>query len=184
MNISKKKMLLWGAIVALGALVIAVGVIACVLSGPEESPKEQDDSVRYAQKVLTPKISAAFTEVDNSDEELPAFLKVLDTTQTFKVHSVKTDDSGNMEVKLTVKAPDLAWVFEDLKTSTASTEEEMNAAIERSIAKAPRRSETVTVSFYNNEGEWEPLITDSLFNAYYGGVLELWEELLGGGLGA
>ena len=149
----------------------------------EDSPATDDgiiDTVEEAEKDLVPTIAETFIDTALPNEEVPTFLEKLEKLQSFTVLSVKTEENGLIETVLSVSAPDLAWVMEKVEKAEAATEDEMNAVLEKAVAEAPLRSEEVNVTFAKEDDKWHPIMTDEFFNACYGGIIDLREDMLGG----
>ncbi|MBO5734528.1 MAG: hypothetical protein J6S15_00320 [Clostridia bacterium] len=174
----KKTYIILGA----AALLLVIGLILTILLCVKNDPATDDiiDTVEEAEEILVPAISETFARTTLPGEELPAFLKVMESLQTFEVLSVKPEEEDMVTVTLSVSAPNLTQAIETVNKQGTLSREEMDSAIEAAIKEVSPRKEEVTVIFYKLEGIWYPQITDTFFNACYGGVLEIYKDLLGG----
>ncbi len=169
-------------LLGVAALLLVIGIIVTVLfcAKSDQTTDGVIDTVEEAEAILIPVISETFAGSTLPGEELPAFLTKLESLQTFQVLSLEPEKEEVVVVTLSIGAPDLTQVIEAVDKQGQLSQDEMNSAIEEAIKKAPLRKEEVTVTFYKLEDAWYPQITDTFFNACYGGVLEIYEDLLGG----
>ena len=125
---------------------------------------------------------ALAAKFDTADDT-PAFLTRMESLVKVEVLSL-TQDGDTAEAKLRISSPDLVLVIESLADATYSSEDEMNKALTSALGEAELLVTELDVKYFYVDGEWEIYMTDEFFNAYYGGVLDiredLFEELYGG----
>ena len=84
-----------------------------------------------------------------------------------------------MLVTFVVHASDLYTLAKELdETNEYATEEELRSAIVEAIGKAELVEREVALEFRATENGYEPILTMEFFDAYYGGVLKLLDEML------
>ena len=114
----------------------------------------------------------------SGDEEPEGLLVESEARSGFKVLSCTETDAGVI-VTFLVHAPDLYTVAKDIDENyTFETEEELKSALIDAIGKAQIVEQEVTIEFEKTDDGYEPILSIEFIDAYYGGILKLYNEKL------
>lgn len=124
------------------------------------------------QKALQYMLEDAMSVGDESDE----LLTKTEERSGYKVISCTETETGVVATFL-VYAPDLYTVAKDIDENyTFDTEEELQNAVVEAIGKAEIVEQKITIEFVKADNGYEPLLTMEFIDAYYGGILKLYNE--------
>lgn len=152
---------------------VLIGVLALVSCGFKGCDQEEPIDVQ-AQNVL----QNVMNDVMLEDGEPNEILVATESRCGFEVLSYTKTDTGAL-VTLLVYAPDLYAVAKEIDENYVfETEEELKNALIEAIGKAQIVEQEVTIEFEKTEDGYIPLLTEEFFDAYYGGVLTLLDEMM------
>ncbi|MBQ1217709.1 MAG: hypothetical protein IIX85_07095 [Clostridia bacterium] len=151
-----------------GIAVVAVAVVVILLLC---APK------KLSGEILEASVENTVASVQLQGEETPEYITLMEEKTSVKVLSFEQDgDLAN--ARLLVKAPDLYTAAKTLNESGETDPEVLDASFSALLQDAEMVETEVDLTFVLNEdGEWEPMITEEFFDAYYGGILRLRDEL-------
>ncbi|MBQ2273630.1 MAG: hypothetical protein II337_09250 [Clostridia bacterium] len=163
-KLSKKLMIGIGAGIAVVIVAVVVILLLC-------APK------KLSGEILEASVENTVASVQLQGEETPEYITLMEEKTSVKVLSFEQDgDLAN--ARLLVKAPDLYTAAKTLNESGETDPEALDASFSALLQDAEMVETEVDLTFVLNEdGEWEPMITEEFFDAYYGGILRLRDEL-------
>ncbi len=167
----------------LAALLLVAAVVTgvLVLGGREEE--------KVSPEQLQAVLEQTFAEIQEG--EAPAYLLAMEERAGFEVLSATQEEDQEEPIQASAQvriwAPDLYSVILEMNGLMFQSVEEMDAAMTGGVRNAGLREAEVTVVFTRIDGSWEPNLTDTFMDAYYGGLLtyrdEFYAELEEGSLG-
>lgn len=163
-KLSKKLMIVIGAGIAVVIVAVVVILLLC-------APK------KLSGEVLETSVENTVASVRLEGEETPEYITVMEEKTSVKVLSFERD--GDLAyARLLIKAPDLYTAAKTLNESGETDPEALDASFSVLLQDAEMLETEVDLTFVLNEdGEWEPMITEEFFDAYYGGILRLRDEM-------
>ena len=114
----------------------------------------------------------------SGEENTETFLFESESRTSFEVLSYAETDNGVL-VTCLVHAPDLYTIVKEIDENyTFETDAELNDALVTAIGNAQIIDREVTIEFKKNDDGYEPLLNIEFIDAYYGGILKLYNETL------
>lgn len=169
---SKIKLIWFGAA---GAVVIAAAVLAIMLCLGGDSSRNEPLSKEQAQQQLELALAAADTA---SDENSPAFLKELDNRNGYEILTLSKSEEIYLAT-VCVYAPDVYAVARKLDNESGElTQGELAEQILNEIKSCELVEKEVQLVYRLQDGQYVPVLTEEFVDAYYGGVLRLYEDAL------
>ena len=149
------------------------GVIGGYVWFNKDEPAEAKVEVQV-QNALQNVLDAAISADENPD----ALLTESESRSGFEVLSCTETNTGAI-VTFLVHAPDLYTVAKNIDENyTFETEEELRAALIDAVNKAQVVNKEVTIEFEKTDDGYEPILSIEFIDAYYGGILKLYNEKL------
>ena len=116
------------------------------------------------------------------DEEEPDFLTEIENRNGYEVLSYETTEDGYRAV-LRVYAPDVYGVGKKVDVEYAAADEaELLEVLAREIKSAELTVKQVELLFEKTEEGYRPVLTAEFMDAYYGGVIRLYEDIIAGAM--
>ena len=111
-------------------------------------------------------------------EEEPDFLKEIEKRNGYEVISYEAVENGYSAV-LRVYAPDVYGVAKKVDAYAPISDQEMLLQVlTEEMKEAQIVEREVELSFVETGDGYEPILTDEFMDAYYGGIIRLYEEML------
>ena len=113
-----------------------------------------------------------------SDESSPAFLKELDNRNGYEILTLSKSEEIYLAT-VCVYAPDVYAVARKLDNESGElTQEELAEQILNEIKSCELVEKEVQLLYRLQDGQYVPVLTEEFVDAYYGGVLRLYEDAL------
>lgn len=162
-KLSKKMIIIIAVAVIAVAAVIAVIII---VTSPKKASKE----------ILESSVNECIEFVNLPDEQVPNYIEVLEERARVTVKKF-VSDGDTATATVTVTAPDLYTTVMELNSREDVTVDEIDSLLSEMLAKAEMLETELTLEFYRDEdGEWQPFLTEEFLDAYYGGAIRLRDE--------
>lgn len=166
----KKSVLIKRMVLAL----MLVSILALVSCGFKGCNKDEPLDIQAVEQVL----EEVMYEIALEDSEPNEVLIATESRCGFEVVSYSSTESGVI-VTFLVYAPDLYTVAKEIDENYVfETKEELIVVLVEAIGKASIVEQEITIEFEKTEDGYVPLLTEEFFDAYYGGVLKLLNELM------
>ena len=161
--------------------VLAIVVVAVIVGAPyikewwaNFNAKDEKPVEEQAKEALESVMDSAIL----ADEEPDELLVATESRSGYEVLSYSETDTGVI-VTFLVHAPDLYTVTKDIDENyTFEAEEELKNALIDAIGKAEIVEQEVTIEFEKTDDGYEPILSIEFIDAYYGGILKLYNEKL------
>lgn len=175
----KNAKLIW--IGAICAVVLVIGILVLVLCMEQDS----DPKITMTKDQALQQLNTALAAADSSpDEGAPAFLEELDNRNGYEILNL-TEQEQTYVVTVRVYAPDVYSVAHKLDAEEGDfTAEELADRILTEMKTCAIAEKEVQIEYHLQDEQYVPVLTEEFVDAYYGGVLQLYEEafemLIGG----
>lgn len=158
--------------VLITAIIVAVIAIAAVAVLIVDNRTERE----AAHEKLISELELPSMLIEN--EETPSFIENMESLNGYEILSFNTrGEYATARVK--VYAPDLYTIAKELgKSAEGLNEEEIMNKVNEAVKDAPIVEREIELTFEKADGEYQPILTSEFLDAYYGGALQLREELL------
>ena len=161
------------------AAVLLLSLTACGGKTPENDTTITVEPLTETQKQsLDTSLDTALTVPESEKADDPAFLTEMEKKNGYEVLSAESQ-GDTVTATIRVFAPDLSTIAKQVDAqSSGKSKEELLEAIQQAVAAAEPVEKTITVEFEKNGDTYTPLITAEFFDAYYGGIFQLYDQLL------
>ena len=156
-------------------------LVGCSFFNKDEPVEDQlpEDIVSDIEDIQT-ELQGSLQDVLNSamsgDTEPNELLSETEYRNGFEVLSHSETETGVL-VTFRVYSPDLYTVAKELDENYKfETEDELRVAVLNAIAEAEIIEKEVTIEFAETDKGYAPVLTMDFIDAYYGGVIRLFEE--------
>ena len=172
----KKRSFVFAGIAVVIVAITIVLVVALIPQTPKDEvipPSSGDAAVQSLNQVLE------FPKTVIPGEETPQILTLIEDRNGYALLSFEIE--GDIAIgTFKVYCPDVYSVAKKIdSTMTNATKSELNAEILKELTNAQIIEKEISLEFEIIDGEYHPLLTTDFLDAYYGGVYQLREEILG-----
>lgn len=127
-------------------------------------------------------VSSLLQTLDNAsniveDEKIPEYIAYLEEKSAFEVISAENSNDTTINSKIKITAPDLYSTINKIKIEMDTIDEnQFDKTILDELKKASVIVSEEDLQFKLVDGKYQPILTDSFLDAYYGGIFRLREE--------
>lgn len=137
-----------------------------------------DSSKAEAVKSLQQTLQMPSTLIEG--EDTPLVIAYIEERSNYKFISFKKNKDGTATAKVRVTAPNLCEAVRIVEKNTdVFNETEVQQRLVEAMQQLPAVQKTVSLVFVKEQGVYQPELTSEFLNAYYGGIIQLRDEMLG-----
>ena len=156
---------------------VIIYIILFLCGCTNDSSNKSSSSVD--ENMLVSSLSQALNNASNivEDEKIPEYIAYLEEKSTFEVISADNSNDTTINSKIKITAPDLYSTINKIKSEMDTIDEnQFDKTILDELKKASVIVSEEDLQFKFVDGKYQPILTDSFLDAYYGGIFRLREE--------
>ncbi len=131
---------------------------------------------KVVEKTLNAAVNGAIDAAVDGNEDISRVADEMQSNVELKVLSSSISEDG-MTATCLVTAPDLTEFIGSFDINDYPNMEALCDAVIAAISDAPKTEKEITIGFQSTEDGYELLALDSFLNAYFGGGIDILEDL-------